>query len=159
MLRQCGWVLIASAIALAPAQPAAAQPQRGHGGESHRPGDQPPPRKWWTDPQDRAELGINDQQSALVETIWQKSLPQLRDTRERLDKLEDALSQLIRDGADEAIVIPEIDRVERVRAEHNKARTLMLYRMNKVLTADQRVRLKALWDRQHDPSRRGSGPR
>lgn len=159
MFRQFGWVLVASAIALAPAQPAAAQPQRGHGGESHGPGNQPPPRKWWTDPQDRAELGITDPQSAAVEAIWQKSLPQLRDTRERLDKLEDALSQLIREGAEESTVVSEIDRVEHIRAEHNKARTLMLYRMNKVLTPDQRAKLKALWDRQHDPSRRGSGPR
>lgn len=159
MLRQLGWIAVAFAMTCAPAAPVAAQPQRGHGSDAKRPGEQSPPRKWWTDTQDRAELGISDQQSSAVETIWQKSLPQLRETRERLDKLEDNLSQMIRDGAEESVVIVEIDRVERTRAEHNKARTLMLYRMNKVLTPDQRVKLKALWDRQHDPSRRGSGPR
>lgn len=112
--------------------------------------------KWWIDAKLRAGLGITDQQSAAVETVWSKSLPALRDARERLDKLEDALSVMTqRDGSDEAAVIAQIERVENTRAEANTARTLMIYRMHKILTVDQRAKVKAMFDRP-EPPRRGS---
>ena len=112
--------------------------------------------KWWIDAKLRASLGITDQQSAAVETVWSKSLPALRDARERLDKLEDALSVMTqRDGSDEPAVIAQIERVENTRAEANKARTLMIYRMHKILTVDQRAKVKAMFDRP-EPPRRGS---
>ena len=121
------------------------------------------PKKWWIDPQLRAELGITDQQSALVDQVWQKSLPKLRDARMQLEKLEAALSQLLaRDDGDEAAIAAQIDRVEAVRTEANKARTLMIYRMNKVLTVEQRAKVKAMMERRddrRDGGRRGSSSR
>ncbi len=139
------------------------QPPAGsHKGD--KPGDQgqghPGPPKWWIDPKLRAELGIIDQQSAAVEQVWQKSMPTLLDGRERLEKLEDALSQMTqRDGSDEGAVIAQIERVENLRAELAKGRTLMIYRMNKILTVDQRAKVKAMHEQRRDPSRRGSTPR
>jgi Spy/CpxP family protein refolding chaperone len=124
----------------------------GEKGQDH----QAPP-KWWIDPKLRAELGITDQQSVAVEQIWQKSLPPLREGRQRLEKLEDALSQMT-DVADETAVIAQIDKVENLRAELSKGRTLMIYRMNKVLTPDQRARVKAMYERR-EPPRRGSSLR
>jgi Spy/CpxP family protein refolding chaperone len=104
----------------------------------------------------RAELGITDQQSAAVDAVWQKTLPLLRDARERLDKLEDALSAMTqRDDSDETAVLAQIERVENTRAEAAKTRTMMIYRMNKILTADQRAKVKAMFER-HDPPKRGS---
>lgn len=145
------------------------QPARQRGGQAavapHK-GDKPggkgqghsSPPKWWIDPKLRAELGITDQQSAAVEQAWQKSLPPLREGRERLEKLEDALSQMTRDVSDEAVVIAQIERVENTRAELNKGRTLMIYRMNKILTADQRAKVTAMHERR-EPPRRGSSQR
>ena len=139
------------------AQQRAGQPPAGHKDDkqdeqSHRP-------KWWIEAKERAELGITDQQSAAVELVWQKSLPALRDARERLDKAEDALSQLTqRENSDEAAVIAQIERVENTRAELNKGRTLMIYRMNKILTPDQRAKVKAMYERR-DPPKRGLSPR
>jgi Spy/CpxP family protein refolding chaperone len=122
-------------------------------------GDQKPRSYWWMDPKDRAELGITDQQSALVEQEWQKTLPKLREKRAQLEKLEAALDQLLaRDGGDEAAIAAQIDRVETVRSEGNKARTLMIYRMNRVLTVDQRAKVKAMMDKRaerRDGGRRG----
>ena len=115
---------------------------------------QPPP-KWWIEEPMRGELGITDQQSAAVEQLWQKTIPKLREARERLDKLEEQLSQMIRDASDEAAVVAQIERVENTRSEANKARTLMLYRMNRVLTPEQRVKLKAMHDK-FEASRRGT---
>ena len=114
------------------------------------------PKLWWIDAKRRAELGITDQQSAAVDAIWQKTLPSQRERREKLIKLEDALSQLT-DGADEAAVIAQVERVESLRAELNKVRTLMLYRMHRILTAEQRAKVKAMFE-QHEPPRRGSSP-
>lgn len=117
------------------------------------------PKKWWIDPQLRAELGITDQQSAAVDQVWQKSLPKLREAREQLEKLEAALSLLLaRNDGDEAAISAQIDRVEAVRTEGNKARTLMIYRMHKVLTVEQRAKVKAMMDRR-DGGRRGSSSR
>lgn len=118
--------------------------------------DRRPPR-WWADEPERSELGITDQQSAAIEQIWQKSFPRLKELRERLDQLEATMSQMIRDAADEAAVMAHVDTVESTRTEANKARVLMLYRMNRVLTPDQRIKLKALRDKR-ESSRRGSGP-
>ena len=122
-------------------------------------GHQPPP-KWWIDPQLRSELGITDQQSAAVDQIWQRSLPKLREAHERLEKLENVLSQMILDNtADEASVIAQIEKVESTRADLNQGRTLMLYRMNKLLTAEQRAKVKAIYDRRDAGRRSSSSPR
>jgi Spy/CpxP family protein refolding chaperone len=124
-------------------------------GDSNR--RQPPP-KWWIDEPMRTELGITDQQSAAVEQVWQKSIPKLREMRGQLDKLEETLSQMILNAVDEPTLVAQIDKVETARAEANKARMLMLYRMNRVLTADQRLKVKAIFDKR-EASHRGSGDR
>ena len=104
-------------------------------------------RRWWSDPKSRADLGITDQQSAAVEAIWQRESPDLHKMRAKLDKLEEELSRLIGDkGADEASVIAKIDAVETVRADGNKRRTAMIYRMHKVLTPEQRDKVKAMFE-------------
>jgi Spy/CpxP family protein refolding chaperone len=117
------------------------------------------PKKWWIDAQLRSELGITDQQSAAIEQVWQRSLTQRAETRDRLDKADAVLQKMILDGADEPAVIAQLDRVEAARMEVNKARVLMLYRMNKQLTQDQRAKLDAkvkAW-RERDGRRGGSG--
>lgn len=132
------------------------KPAAGH--SDGKPEHQPP--KWWVDPTLRAEFGITDQQSAAIEAIWQKGLPQRTKTREKLEKLEAALDQMMLDAsADESAVETQLDKVEAARTEASKARVLMLYRMNKVLTPDQRAKLaakaKAMRDQRPGDGRRG----
>lgn len=128
--------------------------------------NQPPsgregPKKWWIDSELRAEFGITDQQSAAIEQIWQKSLAHRAETRDRLRKLEAVLEKMTLEAADEAAVIAQLDRVENARSDANKARVMLLYRMNKLLTQEQRAKLdaraKAMRDR--DGRRGGSGSR
>ena len=119
-----------------------------------KPGDHPPPVKWWIDAKLRADLGITDQQSAAVELIWQKSIPSLHEGREQLTKLEDALS-ILTETADEAAVKAQIEKVENLRAELNKGRTLMIYRMNQLLKPDQRAKVKQMYERREPPKRDG----
>ena len=129
-----------------PNYPGRPQDRRSDG---RRPNDdkQRPP-KWWVDEKSRAELGITGQQSAEIEQIFSSSLPRLRAARQELDQLETTLAQTIKDAAaDPSVVKRQVDKVEDLRAELNKGRTLMLYRMHRVLTSEQRQKLQAMFDR------------
>jgi Spy/CpxP family protein refolding chaperone len=171
MARVLGWACAALLFAGIPARAAVAcdANQQRAGAPAYQKGDkrpdQPPPgregpKKWWIDPELRTELGITDQQSAALDQVWQKSLPHRTDSRDRLEKLDAVLQKLILEAADEATVTAQLDRVEAARSDANKARVLMLYRMNKLLTQEQRARLdakvKAMRERD---GRRGGGPR
>jgi Spy/CpxP family protein refolding chaperone len=99
--------------------------------------------KWWL--YDRAELGISDQQSKDINAIFESTLPKLRDTRQELDKAEEEMARIIQEHkADLAVVSGQLDRLENARSQHNKTRTLMLYRMHLLLSAEQRTKLEAL---------------
>lgn len=76
----------------------------------------------------------------------------------QLEKLEATLAEMTQDDkVDETTVIAQIDKVEQMRAEANKRRTVMIYRMNKVLKPEQRAKVRALYERpqpgKHDGSR------
>ena len=154
MARHIGWALAALLIVCVPAtaQPPQQQQQQQQQQSATRPPDEH--RRWWVDDKMRTELGITDQQSTAVESVWEQSLPRLRDLRRQVDDMDNTVSQMIRDAVDEPTIVAELDRVESTRAELNKGRTLMLYRMNRVLTADQRAKLKAMWEREHSTDRR-----
>lgn len=167
MARHISWTLVAVLLvpslagAAVPCEPSPEAQQGRQAADSSRRGGgrgDSPRKAWWIDESARAELSITDQQSASIDQVWQQSLPKLRESREQLDKLEDVLSQMILDAADEAAVVAQIDRVESARAEANKARTLMLYRMNRLLTPDQRVKLKAMHDRMEAARRQPKAP-
>lgn len=107
-----------------------------------------PRHRWWQSEPIRQELGLTDRQSAEIGGIFEDTVPRLRAGKRRLDELEASLSALIAaPQSDEEEVSRLIDRVEAARSEINKTRTLMLYRMHRVLSPDQRVRMKALHER------------
>jgi Spy/CpxP family protein refolding chaperone len=122
-------------IAVSPGQ---AQAARGTG-----PG--PGPGAWWNSEKFKQELKLTDEQSARIEQIFQASLPQLQSSKDALDREQAGLSKLMA-GPDvaEAEVVLSIDRVETARYTMSKARTMMLFRMNRVLTPDQRAKLEEI---------------
>jgi Spy/CpxP family protein refolding chaperone len=105
------------------------------------------PSAWWKSDQVRRDLALTTDQFNRIEAIFQAALPNLRNTKNELDRQEAELSHLIEGNSDEATVTKQIDRAEAVRASLNKMRTLMLVHMRDVLTAEQRVKFKALHDR------------
>jgi Spy/CpxP family protein refolding chaperone len=114
----------------------------GHEGGKPDQGHQPV--KWWVDPKLRAELGITDQQSAQIEAVWSQDYKQRSETRKRLEELETKLDQMMLDAkVDEAAIVAQLDKVEAVRSEVSKARVIMLYRINKLLKPEQRLKLDA----------------
>ncbi len=117
------------------------------------------PRKWWQDEATMALLLMTEQQSADVEEIFQATWTRLSELKKTLDALEDDLSAMIRERRDEAVVAAKLDEVEDARSALNKARTLMLYRMHRVLTPEQDAKLKELFDKWERERRGRSGER
>ena len=99
--------------------------------------------KWWQDDRFRKELGLTDEQSMRLESIFQKIQPTLRERMRALDQAEDQLEQFIETG-DDATVMQHVGVVETARGELNKTRTMMLLRMRRALTADQWATFTAL---------------
>src|SRR3954467_8666842 len=112
---------------------------------------------WWKDAQFQHDLALTADQSARIDAIFQAAIAQLRPKKEELDKQEELLSQQIVAGADEALVTRQVDRVEAIRSNMNKMRTLMLLKERQVLSPEQRVKLSKLheqWEKDHKrPSR------
>lgn len=139
------------------------QPQQAGGrpgdASDRRPNDRPR-FKWWVDERARREIGITDQQSAEIEQIFQSILPELRSKSAELNRMEKSLSDLIRESvADVSVVAQQVDKVESLRADIAKTRTIMLYRMNRVLSADQRARLREMHERWEESRKKSSDPR
>jgi Spy/CpxP family protein refolding chaperone len=136
-------------------------PQEGRDQRAPAASQQQRPRpKFWQDPKLRQEIGITDQQSAALEQIFSSSIQMLRDARKDLDAHEAVLSRTIQENtADLITVSQQVDKVEAARSAYNKARTLMLYRMNLVLSAEQRAKVKAMNARYEEQRRKDEDER
>jgi hypothetical protein len=138
-------VPVAIAALLAVAVPAVASQQRVN--------------KWWASEAVRSELGLSADQAAEIEQVFQATLPRLRQIKKELDVHQAALSRLLADrSTNEAQMVQAIERVETTRSELSKTRTLMLFKMHRLLTAEQLVRLEVLnkrWESERDARREG----
>jgi Spy/CpxP family protein refolding chaperone len=101
---------------------------------------------WWKDVQFQRDLGLTAEQTAKIDAVFQSTISQLRQRKEELDRQEEDLSRMIAIGADDALVTRQVDKIESIRANMNKMRTLMLLHERQVLTPDQRVRLNKLYE-------------
>jgi Spy/CpxP family protein refolding chaperone len=101
--------------------------------------------KWWQSERFVQELTLTADQQSRLDAIFKSSWPSLEGCKTDLDRLDAELSKLIAEGTvGETQIIQQIDRVEASRSALGRARSLMLYRMYRVLTPGQRVKLKAL---------------
>ena len=109
--------------------------------------------KWWQSGDIKTELQITDEQSESIEQIYQEAQPTLRSLMRGLNSEEKVLSELI-DAADgkESDVAQQIDKVETARGALGKERLLMIYRMHRELSAEQRSALRD-WMRESRRSR------
>jgi Spy/CpxP family protein refolding chaperone len=109
--------------------------------------------KWWQTEQFQKELKLTPEQVTRIEGIFQASEPLLRAQVQAVDRREEKLSKVISDPkSDEAAVIQATDRLESARNEMTRTRTLMLFRIRRVLNDEQLVKLNTLHD--HDRAER-----
>ncbi len=118
--------------------------------------------KWWQQEKFKQEIVLTDEQVTRLEEVFQALAPTLKTQKDTLDQLESKLSKVINDPrSNEAQVLSTVERVEAARGELSKSRTLMAFRMGRVLTSDQNIKLRALhqqWVREHRPPRPAPPP-
>lgn len=117
--------------------------------------------KWWLDTKWRADLGITDKQSGKINEIFEVEMVKLRAMREELNKLEATLAEMVKDERSSLAALTEKwERVGTLLSESYKTRQLMIYKIHRVLSVDQRAKLQAMFEkleaerRQSDPNRR-----
>jgi Spy/CpxP family protein refolding chaperone len=140
--------LCLAVVVAAPAGPAAArqEPPKAQQQDTQGSADR---RFWWKDADTVKEIGLSRRQSNRIEEIWKASAPSLRGLHKELNGLEAEFNRLMAENtAEERVIMLQIDRVEAVRSQINKSRTLMLYRMHQVLTPVQYQRLTQILERQ-----------
>ena len=110
----------------------------------------PSPFAWWKSEQFRKDLGLTREQCARIDKVFEAAVPRLRQSKQELDREEAYLSRLIEADAGEAQVANQLDKVEAIRGNLNKMRTLMLLHQRELLSTEQRVKFKTLheqWER------------
>ena len=150
-------VVVLAASGLLAANQTAQEPPVKDQQEAHEPKPQRPQDqnrwKWWINPESRKEIGITDAQSSQIDQIFEAMFPAQRAKWRELQQLEPAVSKLLKERvADVATVSQQVERMERLDAERRTLRTVMLYRMNLLLTPDQRLKLEA-YNKRRDESR------
>jgi Spy/CpxP family protein refolding chaperone len=114
--------------------------------------------KWWQTERFQKELKLAPEQITRIEGIFQSSEPLLRAQKEAVDRREEKLSKVISDPkSDEPAVIQATDRLELARNEMTRTRTLMLFRIRRVLNDEQLAKLNEM--HAHDRSERDRAER
>jgi Spy/CpxP family protein refolding chaperone len=166
MARHTRWALAAvllTAVA-APLQGYApqaepAQPKAQQSRDNRRDGNQDR-RDWWRNPPDVAEIGLSAEQSKTIDDIFKAEIEKMKPLREVVNRLEHALDETMRaNTADLSAFVRQVQKIETKRAELNTMRTVMLYRMRRVLTPAQNEKLLAMWDRREAARRKQDGDR
>jgi Spy/CpxP family protein refolding chaperone len=101
--------------------------------------------KWWQTDRFKKELALTSDQITRIEGIYQASEPLLLAQKKAIDRHEEKLSKVIRDPkSDEAMLLQATDRLEAARNEVSRTRTLMLFRIRRVLTDEQNLKINAM---------------
>jgi Spy/CpxP family protein refolding chaperone len=104
--------------------------------------------KWWQSERFQKELALTTEQITRLEGLFQTTEPTLRAQKDALDRREEKLSKVIADPkSDEPAVLQASERVEAARNELSRTRTLMLFRMRRILTDEQNVKMKQIHER------------
>lgn len=104
--------------------------------------------KWWQTERFQKALALTPEQITRIEAIYATHEPSLRAQKAALDKFENKLSKAITDPkSDEATVLQAAERLEGARAELSRTRTLQLFRIRRVLTDEQNLKMKDIHDR------------
>jgi Spy/CpxP family protein refolding chaperone len=105
---------------------------------------QPPPQRfrWWQDGQVQRFLALTPRQVDALEREFEQGLEARRELRQQSISADQEVDRaLARGDLSDAAAMVLIDRAEMLRYRRNVARTLLLARMYRLLTPDQRVKL------------------
>jgi Spy/CpxP family protein refolding chaperone len=101
--------------------------------------------KWWQTERFQKELALTTDQITRIEGVYQTTEPLVRAQKQAIDRREEKLSKVIQDPkSDEAMLLQATDRLEAARNELSRTRTLMLFRIRRVLTEEQNLKINAM---------------
>jgi Spy/CpxP family protein refolding chaperone len=132
-----------------PAKPAVQNQNPPQSGRSQSGPDRVRRGAWWKDAEVMKEVGITAEQSKKIDDLFHKRLPDAMARETELKKQDTILQRLLTErtvGAD--VIGVQVDRVEALRTTQYKTRTMMVYDMYLVLSAEQYKKLVAYWERQ-----------
>jgi len=165
MARQTRWALAAVLMAALAAplkahtpQAEKSPPEAQQARDSRRDGHDR--RPWWKNPRDMSEIGLTADQSATIDGIFHAEIEKMKPLRQTVNNLERALDEAMRaNTADISAFARQVNKIEGKRAELNSMRTVMLYRMRRVLDADQNAKFQAMLDRRENERRKQDADR
>ena len=131
--------------------PKQASPEKGQNGS--------PRWMWWKDEKFRAEVGFSLAQANEIDKIVMPTLEQMWPLRREVDQLDKEIEKMIVESTDLMVFKQQVEKVEARRAELNKMRTVMLYRIRRVLTPEQNVKFRAAHDRREAERKKQDGDR
>lgn len=108
--------------------------------QSNAPRPGAPSLYWWKNEDFKKQLSLTEPQATQIDRIFKEARAQQESRMAELNRLEQELSVQIKRNDPVEKVVLKVDQVEAKRAEMNKARTLMLYEMRRVMTTSQRTR-------------------
>ncbi|HSA91869.1 MAG TPA: Spy/CpxP family protein refolding chaperone [Terriglobales bacterium] len=101
--------------------------------------------KWWKDSKVAAELKLSETQIKEIEQTFLEHRLKLIDLRANLEREETKLQPLVEaDQPDEGQVGAQIDRVVAARGQLEKANTMMMLAIRRVLTVEQWKKLQSI---------------
>jgi Spy/CpxP family protein refolding chaperone len=161
---------VSAAPALVPGTPAQTSLQSATASQAAQPGARtgvaaPPatpngrgPWEWWKDDAVKKEIGLRPNQAAEIDRIYQRRLKDMDPYVQALVQEKAVLVKMIADRVvDDTQLDLELNKYDAMRVKLESSRTLMLYRISKVLDADQYSKLQAIIDRHEAAGRRGRG--
>jgi Spy/CpxP family protein refolding chaperone len=147
---------LASTQATSP-QTLATQPGQRPGGPSRRGPDGRTDWKWWKDEAAQKELGLTSAQVKKINDIYDTRLAEIRLFLDELNTQQALLDKMVSERmVDDTAIQLQAGRVELPRARVNESRTVMLYRIYRVLTVRQNDQLPGVRER-HMAGRGGRG--
>jgi len=114
------------------------------------------PWDWWMDDAVKKEIALRPNQAAEIDRIYQRRVKDMEPVVQWLIQEKPVLVKMIADRAvDDTQLDVEFTKYDAMRLKLEASRNLMLYRISKVLDADQFSKLQAIIDRREATGRRG----
>lgn len=118
------------------------------------------PWEWWNDAKVQKELGLVPEKVWRINDIYTRRSEQLRPLRDEFTKELAMLDKVTRARTvDEATYTLQVTKVEGLRSELSKSRTVMLYSLFRELSPEQYRKLQDVRDRRERDRGRGPQPK
>jgi len=114
------------------------------------------PWEWWRDDAVKKEISLRPNQAADIDRIYQRRVKDMDPVVQAMVQEKAVLVKMIADRVvDDTQLNVELLKYDSLRVQFDASRTLMLYRISKVLDADQYSKLQTIIDRHEAAGRRG----